>query len=94
MGVEIKELENGPEWLRGMGRNCSLEEASEIINEIMDEDVAYDTEEIDEMVGDDTFVSFSTLTELESVGVLEQSGGMYYIGDKSKAKYIDKVTGQ
>ena len=94
MGAEIKELENGPEWIDGLGRNCSLEEASEIVNELMGEDVAYDPDEISEMVGDDTFVSFSTLSELEDVGVLKHSGGMFYIGNKSRAKYIDKITGK
>lgn len=92
MAVEIKELENGPEWINAIGRSCSLEDARQVIDSVMGEDVAYDADEIEEMVSDDTFIGSSLLRELESVNVLEEKGGMYYIGDKSRAKYIMKIT--
>ena len=92
MAVEIKQLENSPQWVNAIGRSCSLEDAREVVDSLIGEDVAYDADEIDEMVSENTFIGSSLLRELESVSVLEEKGGMYYIDNKSRAKYVIKVT--
>lgn len=91
MGINVKELENAPDWVDHLGPRTSIQDASKVLKE-MDENQAYSVDELDESVHVDVYVNPSLMKQMVSAEIIKEKGGLFYIQDKSRAKEIIKLS--